>query len=445
MTRRTLRRAAGRRGGALAGAALLAGLLWWQGPGAFLDGLRSIDGRTLLAALAIGLFTTVLSAWRWCLVARGLHLRLSLGPAVADYYRALFLNAALPAGVLGDVHRAVRHGQGAGDVGRGVRAVVLERTAGQAVLVLAGGALLLAWPAPALTEAVRAAGRTAATPHTVVAALGAALLAVLLAVCALRLRGQQAARRCRRVLRTTLTEARRGLLGRGIWPGVVLTSVAVLAGHLGMFLLAARAAGVAAPAADLLPLMLLALLAMALPLNVAGWGPREGVTAWAFSVAGMGTAQGLTVAVVYGLLALAASLPGLAVLLVQGGRALRRPQRQLEERVLAQDGAAQRRPERVPHPLRAGETEPGDAVAEQDRRHGEVEPVQCPRPQEPRHRDAPALHQHPAQTAPRELAHQAPGGERTLRQGQYLHARCRRRGRSRLTVAAGPPDPQRGR
>ena len=64
---------------------------------------------------ASALLTTVLSAWRWCLVARapraaGCRCR----PAVADYYRALFLNAALPGGVLGDVHRAVRARAGRG-------------------------------------------------------------------------------------------------------------------------------------------------------------------------------------------------------------------------------------------------------------------------------------------------------------------------------------------
>jgi hypothetical protein len=31
--------------------------------------------------------------------------------AVADCYRALFLNSVLPAGVLGEVHRAVIHGR----------------------------------------------------------------------------------------------------------------------------------------------------------------------------------------------------------------------------------------------------------------------------------------------------------------------------------------------
>jgi hypothetical protein len=126
-------------------------------------------------------------------------------------------------------------------------------------------------------------------------------------------------------LRAALVEARGALLARGSWPGVMISSIAVLAGHLAMFLLAARAAGSTASAAELLPLALLALLAMGLPLNIGGWGPREGVLAWAFGAAGLGASMGLTVAVVYGVLSFAASLPGVCVLVGRWLAALRRP------------------------------------------------------------------------------------------------------------------------
>ncbi|MZG19086.1 UPF0104 family protein [Streptomyces sp. SID5914] len=290
--------------GTLAGTAVLAVLLWRLGTGALLDGLRRIDGPTVLAALGIGLVTTVFSAWRWALVARGLHIRLPLATAVADYYRALFLNAALPGGVLGDVHRAVRHGRSAGDLGRGVRAVVLERAAGQLALTGVGVAVLLTMPSPVLAEARRIA------PPAALALLGA--LAVTLA-----LRMNRAPVRRARALRAALGEARAGLLSRRNLPGVALSSVVVLAGHLTMFVLAARVAGSAASVAALIPLAVLALLAMGLPLNVGGWGPREGVTAWAFGAAGLGAGTGLGVAVVYGVLSLVASLPGAVVLVAR--------------------------------------------------------------------------------------------------------------------------------
>ncbi|MEI5131109.1 lysylphosphatidylglycerol synthase transmembrane domain-containing protein [Streptomyces libani] len=294
----------------LAGLGILVALVWHLGSQAFLAGLRRIDTATLLAALGIGVLTTVCSAWRWCLVARGLGLRLPLGRAVADYYRALFLNAALPGGVLGDVHRAVHHGRSSGDLGRGVRAVALERTAGQVVLLVTGAVVLLVRPSPVLAPVVR----FLASPAVALSVAAAGLLVLAVAV---RLRRRRGASRGERALRTVVAEARQGLLARGVWPGVALSSAAVLAGYLGMFVLAARVAGATAPTAELVPLVVLALLAMALPLNVGGWGPREGVAAWAFGAAGLGAAQGLTTAVIYGVLAFVASLPGAAVLLAR--------------------------------------------------------------------------------------------------------------------------------
>lgn len=316
--------------GTVAGVAVLGVLLWHLGTGVFLDGLRRIDVPTLAAALGIGLVTTVFSAWRWQLVARGLRIRLPLGAAVADYYRALFLNAALPGGVLGDVHRAVRHGRSSGDLGRGVRAVVLERVAGQLALAVAGAAVLLTLPSP-----VRAQARHLAPPA------GLAALGALAVVLALRMNGTPSRRG--RALRRTLGEAREGLLSRRNGPGVALSSAVVLTGHVAMFVVAAHVTGSAASVPVLLPLAVLALLAMGLPLNVGGFGPREGITAWAFGAAGLGAGTGLAVAVVYGVLSLVASLPGLLVLAARWYAGLRG---------------------RAPHPGAATAAPAGDAPAD---------------------------------------------------------------------------------
>jgi hypothetical protein len=261
------------------------------------------------------------------------------------------------------------------------------------VLIAAGVLVLVADPSPALTQT----GHLVAAPDVLraLAVLGGLTLAVAVTAVALR-KGPAVAlwHRVVRALRGELAEARLGLLGRASWPGVVLSSFAVLAGHLGMFLLAARVAGSRAPSAELLPLMMLALIAMALPLNIGGWGPREGVTAWAFGAAGLGAAQGLSVAVVYGVLAFAAALPGIGVLAVQwfaGRRSARLEQLELpeplgelelEERVLAEGGAPHRRPERVPHHVGTGEAQPRHAVADQDRGHGDVQTLQRPLVQE---------------------------------------------------------------
>jgi uncharacterized membrane protein YbhN (UPF0104 family) len=287
--------------------AILGVLGWKLGTEAFLDGLRAVDPFAVVAALAIGLVTTVASACRWRLVARRLGLPLSFGTAVADCYQALILNTVLPAGVLGDVNRAVTHGRESGDVGAGVRAVVLERVAGQVVLFVVGATVLVTQPA-------------------VLAPLGGGLVPALVIACPLLLAGGLWVRRARRAARVRRalaefrTGARRGLLARDAWPGVVLLSLIALAGYVALFLVSARAVGSTAPTLQLLPLVVLALFVMGLPLNIGGWGPREAVAALTFGAVGLGAAQGVGAAVVYGVLTLIGTLPGAAVLIGRRAR-----------------------------------------------------------------------------------------------------------------------------
>jgi uncharacterized membrane protein YbhN (UPF0104 family) len=279
----------------LGGALLLAVLLWRLGPGPFLAGLRGLDPGTVLAAAAIGAVTTLCSAWRWRVVAAALGTDLPLRGATAAYYRSQFLNSTLPGGVLGDVDRAVRHRTAAGGLGRAVRAVVWERGAGQVVQAGIGLGVLLGLPSP--VQGVMP-----------VVASGAVLALCLLGVAA------------HGPLRRIAADARLALLQPATWPAVLLASLLVVGGHVGTFLLAAHAAGVTAPPAQVLPLALVVLLAAGLPLNVGGWGPREGAAAWVFAAAGWGAGTGAAVATAFGVLTLAAVLPGVVVLLVDGLR-----------------------------------------------------------------------------------------------------------------------------
>jgi uncharacterized membrane protein YbhN (UPF0104 family) len=113
-----------------------------------------------------------------------------------------------------------------------------------------------------------------------------------------------------------VADIRRCLLNKRALPTVVLASTVAVLGHVLTFLIAARAVGVTAPVAQLLPLAFVSIMAMVLP-NIGGWGPREGVTAWAFSAAGLGAGLGAATAVAYGIMVLAASLPGGFVLLLE--------------------------------------------------------------------------------------------------------------------------------
>ncbi len=298
------RRVPPRRLQALGGAGILAVVLVVAGPGAVAAALRSLDAAVLATGLAIACVSTAGAAWRWRVVARGLGIRLSAPAALAGCYRAQFLNMTLPGGVLGDLGRGVRHGRAVADVTGGLRAVAWERTCGQLVLVGATLVALVAtgWPA---------AGWPAPPWWTPVAA---AALGVGVALAA----AWPATGWPRRVARMVGQDARVLAVPRTAVP-VLLASLVVLTGHVATFALAAHAVRVPLDASRLVPISLVVLLVGALPLNVAGWGPREGAAAWAFAASGLDASRGVAVPVAYGTLALTASAPGAALLLVGRG------------------------------------------------------------------------------------------------------------------------------
>jgi len=260
------------------GLAIIVVLVVQLGAEPFLDGLRHTEPEALALALVVTAGTTWCCARRWSLLAGALDVPVPLGTAYRACYRAQLLNATLPGGVVGDVHRGLRHGRDSGAMGRGLGSVVWDRVSGQVVQV---GLLVLA--IPLLPSGLR------------MWALG---LAAGVAVAAV-------------VFRSELGRLR---AESGLWSRVVLLSALAAGGHVLVFVVAARTAGVSAPLLDLVPLALGVLLASAVPLSVAGWGPREGAAAWVFGAAGLGAGVGLEVAVVYGVMSLVATLPGMLVL-----------------------------------------------------------------------------------------------------------------------------------
>jgi hypothetical protein len=212
------------------------------------------------------------------------------------------------------------------DVGRALRVVVWERFAGQFVQAVLTILVLLVLPSPVRSHM-----------PLVVVTLAATAVGVVLVD---RARAGGGRSRLARARNAVAADIRAGLLRRKALPAVAFASAVVVLGHALTFLVAARTAGVTAPASRMLPLALLAMLAMVLP-SVAGWGPREGVTAWAFAAAGLGADRGAATAVTYGVMVLAASLPGALVLVA--GWIPRRGRSPLAKRVpivVQQKGAA---------------------------------------------------------------------------------------------------------
>ena len=273
----------------LAAAGILVALSLRLGAGPFVDALHSIRIAAVLGAVAITAGTTWACARRWSLLADRLDVGVRIKAAYRAYYRAQFLNATLPSGVAGEVDRAVWHGHSSRAMSRGIRSVVWDRITGQVVLF---GLAMVAIPALAPPL------RTWMLWFLVAAA--AALLLV------------RAARPA--FMKRAWAEARHVAGARGVWPRVLLLSTLATAGHVAVFIVAARSVGVTAPVLELLPLGLVVLEVSAIPVGVLGWGPREGGATLVFGAAGLGASTGLAASLTYGVLATLATLPGILAL-----------------------------------------------------------------------------------------------------------------------------------
>ena len=291
---------------ALASIALLAAVLAWMSPAALRGVLIIAAPAWLLPAILIGLLQPALSAWRWRLTAGLLGVPLPFGHALREYWLGNVLNQVLPGGVAGDITRAWRHARGV-DVARAAwHAVLIERTAGQVVLLCCA---ILTLPL-ALSQGAHLPP-TLATPSGTGVALGALIVIVS---AALLMRG------ARNTLGHFGRDAARALIAPRAWPLQLIASLTLVASYLGVYVCCARALGVQTDALTLVPLVCWVLVAMALPLSLAGWGIREGAAAGIWLLAGLPVAQGVAISLLYGVVVFACALPGAWLLLAGRGR-----------------------------------------------------------------------------------------------------------------------------
>lgn len=256
--------------------------------------LSQLDPRWALAAVAALILQIALLAWRWRFTALRLGMWMSCRHALREYYFGVFLNQLLPGGILGDVSRAWRHARLTTRTRTAVHAVVLERVIVQATMV--GIALASLTAIPALRPAMQTYWLWAAIAVVTVVLAAWVLRALLPAI------------------RTAITGFRDDAL-RAYLPTPVLlvqlfTAILVTVANLAAYAATARALGVDIPIGTLLPLIAPVLLVMMLPISVAGWGVREGAAALLWTATGLDVAQGVAVAVAFGLLFLVAALPG---------------------------------------------------------------------------------------------------------------------------------------
>lgn len=291
-------------------AAGLLAILWHAADGR--EALRLLGGANpawLLFAVAALTLHTILSALRWRLTAGRLGIAFGVSAAVREYYLSQVLNQSLPGGIVGDASRALRSRMQAGLVRSG-QAVVLERLMGQVVMfVLLALGFLATWVLPGGLD----------WPRWVTMPVGV-IMACGLAVAAILRFGARLPGAAGRAAEGLSDAARVGLWSRDVLARQVALSVGTVVCILTAFACCALALGTVLPMVAMVTIVPLILFSMLIPVTISGWGVREGAAAALFPIAGATAAEGFATSLAFGLVGIAAVLPGLLPM-VAGRRA----------------------------------------------------------------------------------------------------------------------------
>ena len=261
---------------------------------------------TVLLALALQLASNSVAGLRWYLIMRRIGSRQSALFFLQSYFKGAFFNQGLPTSIGGDAVRIMDCTASGHTALDGFSGVFIDRFVGLAGLLLLNICALLF-------------NRTilpARVYFPLLAILGL-LFAVLVALFYVR--------------RIPLFMRHRwlGFIGQlstryhqvYATPGSVVLQLglSVLIHLLAMtaFSVLGVSVGLDYPLTTYLVLVPPVVLLTILPISLAGWGVREGAMIGFFLLIGADHARVLTFSVLYGLLALASSLPGLAVYLIQ--------------------------------------------------------------------------------------------------------------------------------
>jgi len=258
----------------VAGAALLALVIWYVDPRSLARSLAGVDPWLFAAAVGVAILSNVASALRWGAIAHRLGLASSTRNTLLMYARAITANMMLPGSLVsGDVLRSFQLSRLGNPLPMSAWSVFLDRFSGLWILCAMSALAALAlgyWGYAAILAA-----------------------AFVLPLVPVPLPGAGRARE----LASNLRNARPILLGSAWYSGVVQLLAA------GTLWVCAQSIGLGVSYALMLAAAAPIFIMAALPIGVAGFGAREAAAVAVLGMAGVPGEQAFLVGLLYGLAA----------------------------------------------------------------------------------------------------------------------------------------------
>ena len=291
-------------------------LVWWLFSRIDLTPVAEAAGRMsagpMIAAFIVTVLATVVLALRWLAVSRVLKMPLAAGRAMWLTFVGLFFSQVLPSTIGGDVVRVAILRRDGISIEQAAVTVILDRLSALVALLVVVGfsvpTLFALIDDPVARWSMPAAVLLGAVGIVVLIALGSRLGVVV---------GRW------RFLRPFVA------LGRGTYDLarsgsrlllVVTLALALLAGTVLVIWLIAESIAADLSLLHCIVLVPPVILISMIPISIAGWGVREGAMVVALGFVDVPAADALVISLAFGILLIAAGLPGGVLWLLSGQR-----------------------------------------------------------------------------------------------------------------------------
>ena len=262
--------------------------------------LGIINYHYILLVFFISFIQYVLSAYRWMYISSKNGSEMNFLYCLKFYYISTFINNILPGGVVGDIYRAYSARESDNNLinlSKSVQGIVFERLSGQIMMFFI---FLLS-----LTFFFLINAKYVAFLYTVLPVLSVTFIIYFVV---------------KKMYFNEISSNEIIINFKKIFSGIIfwnhtIISFFVVLSYIVIYIISAEAIGLSIDYFTFFVFTPIVLFSMTLPVSIGGWGVREGTALLIAFLLGLSASSSISVAVMYGILNLFCSLPGLYFLL----------------------------------------------------------------------------------------------------------------------------------
>ena len=256
--------------------------------------LINIDYVILIILLSVMQY--ILSAYRWMYISKYTNLNITFKDSLKFYYISSFMNNILPGGIVGDIFRVYHHAENKREImklGKSFQSVIFERLSGQIMLFIF---FIFSLSLYFILNEKYLAFLYVFLPLLVIFFL-------VKYIFRLKLNSYLISRSFGQNFFKVFT-------GEVFWRHTIL-SFFVVASYILIYIISAKSLGISIDYFAFLVFSPIILFSMTLPVSIGGWGVREFTALLISFLLGLSASASISVAIMYGVLNLICSMPGI--------------------------------------------------------------------------------------------------------------------------------------